>query len=308
MQVISVRDAIYLEKDLMAVTSTGRTALCISVALHILALAGLMRWPISQPRTPDGEPCDFSFVSLETPPEPEPFVASMTTGIFEISEPEHVTDTLGKVPQVDSAPTELPKPPGLGERQSSPPAGSRPENGTGESGASRVSATFFQIPCRGQTILYVIDASSSMGPNGGLEAASRELLTSIRRLGPQVRFQVMAFNSHANFLVPALPNWLAPSADVIDRVGLALLDLQAEGRTDYRLALQKALSMRPDVLYFLTDANDLPPRLVEEITRLNAGRSAIHVIELTGRRDPPLDSDLQFLARENRGLFRRCMP
>lgn len=308
MQAISVRDAIYLEKDLMAVTSTGRAALCISVALHIFAIVGLTCWPISQPRTRDTEPCDLSFVSLEAPPESEPFVASMTAGIFEISEPEHVPDTFGIVAQVDSMPAESPANAGLGKPQSSPPAGVRSENGTGEPGASPISATFFQIPCRGQTILYLIDASSSMGPNGGFASATRELLTSIRRLDPQVRFQVIAFNSHVNFLVPALPDWLAPSAEHVELLGLALLGLQAEGRTDYRLALQKALSMRPDVLYFLTDANDLPPHLVEEITRLNARRSVIHVIELTSTGDPQRDLSLQFLARENGGVFRRCHP
>ena len=104
-----------------------------------------------------------------------------------------------------------------------------------------------------------------------------------------------------------MPDWLEPSREIFERVSRALDNLQAEGRTDYDQALKKALALRPDVLFFLTDASDLPPRLIVETTRVNAGRTAIHVIELAGRHDAH-GSDLQFLARENRGVLRQCSP
>ena len=69
-------------------------------------------------------------------------------------------------------------------------------------------------------------------------------------------------------------------------------------------ALFRALSLAPDVVYFLTDADELPPDNQRKVTQLNRGHSSIHVIELnTSNRDRPR-MPLQELARNNRGTYR----
>src|SRR5919198_794363 len=57
-------------------------------------------------------------------------------------------------------------------------------------GSARATTTFFQIATEGKAIVYVIDRSASMGCNGFLAAAKRELLASLERLPSTARFQV----------------------------------------------------------------------------------------------------------------------
>src|SRR5262249_1240157 len=78
-----------------------------------------------------------------------------------------------------STPTEEPA-----RHDSSPsPAPGGPQKAQGESGAIGHGAaarkgtgttTFFDVPAKGQRIVYVIDASMSMGKNGALVRACRE--------------------------------------------------------------------------------------------------------------------------------------
>jgi hypothetical protein len=67
------------------------------------------------------------------------------------------------------------------------------------------------------------------------------------------------------------------------------------------------LSLRPDVLYFLTDADNLKPAEVDSITRANHG-TIIHTIELTHRRPSGNAGLLAQLARYNHGTYRRVVP
>src|SRR5260370_40181899 len=59
----------------------------------------------------------------------------------------------------------------------------------------------------------------------------------------------------------------------------------------YTLSLHDAL---PISIFFLTDADDLTPRLVQTVTQFNRGRSAIHAIELNpSHRSEEHTSELQ---------------
>jgi len=61
------------------------------------------------------------------------------------------------------------------------------------------------------------------------------------------------------------------------------------------------------VLYFLTDADNLPLAEVDRMTRSNGG-TIIHTIELTHRRSTRDDGPLAQLARDNHGTYRRVVP
>ncbi len=182
----------------------------------------------------------------------------------------------------------------------------KPGKGTTDgpgSGGSGGTTSFFQVEARGQRIVYVIDFSASMGKNGALQAARRELLHSLRKLPEAGRFQIVTYNSQAQFLLPRYPGWLAPTPEILEEAALALAKIPAEGRTEHAPALQKALSLQPDIVFFLTDADDLKQEHLRLANLLNRGRAVIHTIELTLAHRDRIGMPLQILARDNRGLY-----
>jgi hypothetical protein len=80
--------------------------------------------------------------------------------------------------------------------------------------------------------------------------------------------------------------------------------LDAAGTTNHVAALRRGLDLHPDVLFFLTDADDLKPEVISAITQRNQ-RSVIHTIELTRLRSPRPEGPLAQLARDNHGTYRR---
>src|SRR5581483_7459538 len=80
----------------------------------------------------------------------------------------------------------------------STPAGPSPGVGTpnpgGNSNGGPPGASFFQVASPARSVVYVLDRSGSMGPSGALERAKAELLLSLRRLPPEMLFQVIAYN------------------------------------------------------------------------------------------------------------------
>jgi hypothetical protein len=167
------------------------------------------------------------------------------------------------------------------------------------------STTFFNIEAQGRTFVYVIDRSSSMGPGGGLRAAREELVRSLAQLPPMARFQVIVYNRHAEPLLPSRPEWLEVTRENLEAVAVRLAELPAEGGTDHLPALRRAFSLCPDVIFFLTDADDLTVNLLREVARLNAGRhTVVHAIEMSLRnRDRP-EMPMHVLSHGNGGTYR----
>jgi len=289
--------------DLMSRAAKWWLAAALSAGLHGLGVAALACLKVARHEGHVAPPCEIAYVSIEPVREP-PLKSTMRSPIVEISltaaeasEPP-ATPATPDVPGPRATPASNASAAHLGNPQSAAPHGS--------AGVGRSAASFFGVPGKGKSIVYLIDCSSSMGPSGALETARHELLASLGTLPEGVRFQIIVFHSQSRTLL-GRDGWLSPDSATFERVTSALRDLQAEGKTDYDQALKRALSFRPDVLYFLTDARDLPSRLILDTTRLNAGRSIIHVIELAAQA-PRADSDLQALARHNGGDFRQCRP
>ncbi len=81
----------------------------------------------------------------------------------------------------------------------------------------------------------------------------------------------------------------------------------AAGGTDHGNALRRALAFRPNVLYFLTDADNVSPDDVRTATRINAHHTIIHAVEVSGAASRP-DGPLHKLAADNGGTYRRLDP
>jgi hypothetical protein len=183
-------------------------------------------------------------------------------------------------------------------------------DGNGSRGGAGAAATggapsLLAAPGKARRIAYVIDHSMSMGSSGALERAKKEVLASLRALPPEARFQVIVYNHYANSLLPG--GWLTPDDATLASAKRRLNDLSASGTTDHVRALREALVARPDLLFWVTDADDLNEAAVRAVTRLNAGGASIHVVELAaGRGDPK--SLLARLAKGNGGEHRRVAP
>jgi hypothetical protein len=170
-------------------------------------------------------------------------------------------------------------------------------------GRRLTGTTFFEVPSRAQSVVYVIDRSASMGLHGALERAKRELLASLDRLVPTALFQVIVYNSRAQPLRFDLPGLVPATPENKVLIAQALAELQAEGGTRQDQALPRALALQPDVVYFLTDAGDLTETQVRSMTQGNRRRCVIHVIELTTGKRAGAEMPLQLLARENAGVY-----
>jgi hypothetical protein len=223
-----------------------------------------------------------------------------------------VTPESGDWTGIAKVPDEGP-PPAPGVAEGVPPA--RPANpipgAAGEGTGNRPGTggpAFFQVPPQGQRIVYVIDRSSSMGEHGALDAARRELLASLGWLPATARFQVVFYNRTARPLILAgRTDLVAAGADNLHEVESALAALQPAGGTNHFEALKTALTLLPDVLFLVTDADDLTQKEVREVTAMNQGRAVIHAIELTTRSEQG-DGPLALLARGNGGTYRVVNP
>jgi hypothetical protein len=83
--------------------------------------------------------------------------------------------------------------------------------------------------------------------------------------------------------------------------------LAASGGTKHMPALRAAFEFQPDVVFFLTDAEELQPGEVDEVTRVlnRGGRTVVHCVKFGEGPDlvPEELNFLRILARRNNGSY-----
>jgi hypothetical protein len=132
------------------------------------------------------------------------------------------------------------------------------------------------------------------------EAVRQELRRSIEGLRRSQRFHVIFFN--AGPPLENRPKKLVPAtASQRNRLFEFLATIQAEGSTDPIPAMERALAVRPDLVYFLTDG-DFDGLLLEKLRQWNRHKRVriftIAYVSETGR------EKLEEIAREHNGEFR----
>jgi hypothetical protein len=169
----------------------------------------------------------------------------------------------------------------------------------------QAGGNLFPLPAMAASVVYVLDRSVSMGIDRKLDFARRELIASLRRLPPSVRFQVIDYNNYAeSLIVDGQRDLFSAESAIVNKAISKLQSLEAAGTTNHLAALRRALELRPDVIFFLTDADDLKPEAISFITQRNQ-HSVIHTIELTRLRTPRPEGPLAQLAGDNHGTYRR---
>jgi hypothetical protein len=136
-----------------------------------------------------------------------------------------------------------------------------------------------------------------------LAAAVRELCASLERLPAEARFQVIVYHDQPELLLSGRAELVPAGTYNTDRAARRLKGLRAEGGTNHLSALRLALGLAPEVVFLLTDADDLSDADRHVVTKLNRGRAVIHTIELNPSHRGRADMPLQVLARENRGRY-----
>ncbi|MCX7421425.1 MAG: VWA domain-containing protein [Planctomycetia bacterium] len=138
---------------------------------------------------------------------------------------------------------------------------------------------FFGMASEGKSFVYVLDCSMSMNHPHDSEAKTRfkriklELLNSIHHLRPDQEFFIVFFN-HEAIAMPA-NGMVSAVAENQARYLNWMKEVTAVGDTDPTAALEIALKLRPDVIYFLTDGA-FSPDANQIVRSIKQSRSIIH--------------------------------
>jgi hypothetical protein len=175
-------------------------------------------------------------------------------------------------------------------------------------GGAKAKTTMFGIEAEGYKFVYCMDRSGSMGGSGrkSLPAVKAELLASLKNLDTVHQFQIVFYNEQPVVFNPTgTPGRLAFATDQNKRRAEQFLDtIVADGGTDHEQALRTAIALRPDVIFFLTDA-DQPELDAEQLKKIAylAGGITIHAIEFGPGPKPAGESFLAQLASQNGGQY-----
>ena len=161
----------------------------------------------------------------------------------------------------------------------------------------------------GRRFLYVIDRSESMSWNGGapMRRALEEAVASVESLDPKkgaTKFQVAIFNHDVEIFENG-EALIDVNLENKARIVRYLRSVVADGGTRPELALENALRLKPDVVFFLTDADEeLSEAALESIqtARRRFNVKQICVVEF-GRGSQPRKKTFRRLAGENDGVY-----
>ncbi|HEV8003005.1 MAG TPA: hypothetical protein VGP63_24175, partial [Planctomycetaceae bacterium] len=201
-----------------------------------------------------------------------------------------------------------PRPDRRGLYQPSQPGSAVGKSGGADSGSgggrrgSRGSTPFFGIVDVGSRFVYLIDCSGSMYSHNAMGAAKNELLKSLRTLNRFQQFQVVFYNTEQKWLkAPGKVDFRFFSADekTLRLASEFIGEIDPDGGTQHVTAIQLALRLHPDVIFFLTDGGKpgLSPFDLEELKRTNDRHSRIHCVQFSSADDPDAAAAADFLEK-----------
>jgi Ca-activated chloride channel family protein len=213
-------------------------------------------------------------------------------------------------------PGERPERAGLFQPRAELPATAGHGSGLGSTGGggrrgSRGTTPFFGIVDVGSRFVYVIDCSGSMYSHNAMGAAKNELIRSLHTLNRFQQFQIVFYNTDQKWLkAPGKIDFRFFAADEksLRVAGDFISETEAAGGTVHLAAINLALRLHPDVLFFLTDGGKpgLSDLDMDEIKRLNDRRTRIHCVQFSSADDPDAAIATEFLrklAAQNDGEY-----
>jgi hypothetical protein len=163
------------------------------------------------------------------------------------------------------------------------------------------ASQFFGVTGYGNSIVYVVDCSGSMGEMGKLERAKYELLHSLEQLTGEQKFFVIFYSDGAYPMEGNAP--VGATNGALQKTRRWIDSINAQGSTNPQPALFAALSLKPDTIYFLSDGL-FDAGTIAEVRRVNRRRQGgvpIHTIAFVSRENVAL---MRAIARDSGGEFR----
>jgi hypothetical protein len=171
-------------------------------------------------------------------------------------------------------------------------------------GYTKVSV--FGVEGTGNRFVYLFDRSASM-EGAPLAAAKRQLIESLKSLENLHQFHIIFFNHRLrSFDITSGGRRVAFGTDRNKKLAERFVGgITADGGTDRFAALKQALAYRPDVIFFLTDADDpMSASEMREIERIQSRLgTAICVIEFGRAHTQPEKNFLTELAALSGGQY-----
>jgi hypothetical protein len=180
--------------------------------------------------------------------------------------------------------------------------GNSPGDGDGGLGGGGEPVTFFDIPlpAGADKFVFVVDASGSMHGKR-FDRARRELIYTLKRLGSQHQFYVVFFNAYdfPQYHPLRTREFSAATPENIAKVQKWAAEFKPAGDTHPMSALRKALELRPDAIFFLSDGA-FEVRTLDLIRQFNKQKTVIHTI---GLEDKAGEALLEEIAARNNGKY-----
>ncbi len=178
--------------------------------------------------------------------------------------------------------------------------------GRGRGAGKKTKTSFFGVEGSGSSFVYVVDRSDSMNAYDAapLRFAKRELLKSLESLNEYNQFQIVFYNDSLSPMSRKM--FFATDSDK-RRATNFVKTMPGDGGTAHLPALRQALAMSPEVIFFLTDADDpslTQPQLHEIRERAELSRTTIHAVQFNLGPAPNDGSWIRVLAEMNRGTYK----
>jgi hypothetical protein len=167
----------------------------------------------------------------------------------------------------------------------------------------------FGVEGKGSKFAYVFDRSASMEGSGRspLSVAKGEMIASLESLGPMHQFLIIFYNERPWVFNPAGETYkLALATDRNKEQAKRFIgSMTAEGGTRHEEALLAAIRTQPDVIFFLTDADE-PRMTAAQLDKIHrrAGGIAINTIEFGFGPESGGVNFLARLAQQNGGQYK----
>lgn len=184
--------------------------------------------------------------------------------------------------------------------------GSQQGTGAGDGLGGKARVRLFGIEGEGRKFVFVFDRSESMNwhQQRPLRACKAELLAGLESLESVHQFQIIFYNQEPLVFNPAgQPGRLAFATEQNKRRARNFVQsITATGGTRHQQALLLAIALQPDVIFFLTDADE--PQLSDAALSAIHQRAAgivIHAVEFGFGPQRNANNFLVKLARQNGG-------
>jgi hypothetical protein len=206
----------------------------------------------------------------------------------------------------DSTHDPEPKIPDLGVAAAAPTAKSQPVMPAPtvrgrETPTVKFKNQFFGEEFDGESVVFVLDASSSM-QGERFRRAINELQNSLKRMKSKQRFYVILYNEQVRplFAPDPVTHLIESSPANRNRTIRWLKQQKPQALTDPAPALEMALKMRPSTVVLLTDG-ELPSGALTAVRQFNSHHTAVHTLAFQSNEGARI---LRTIAEENSGSYR----